>query len=162
MADQEDNGRQLRYIARYLKAWRDQEYKDGGGPSSILLMIIANQNYQYVKDRDDLALLHVLRHLPKALLGPVKEPSIPEHTDEDFNRIPKEERQEAHDLAKDLLSAVSVAIDIESPKTSIGFLRSQFGKRIPDNESYVVIENANQELPYQATSPAIIEPTRGG
>ncbi|KRR89075.1 hypothetical protein AR271_17590, partial [Acinetobacter baumannii] len=62
----------------------------------------------------------------------------------------------------DLLSAVSVAIDIESPKTSIGFLRSQFGKRIPDNESYVVIENANQELPYQATSPAIIEPTRGG
>lgn len=162
LADQEDNGRQLRYIARYLKAWRDQEYKDGGGPSSILLMIIANQNYQYVKDRDDLALLYVLRHLPKALLGPVKEPSIPEHTDEDFNRIPKEERQEAHDLAKDLLSAVSVAIDIESPKTSIGFLRSQFGKRIPDDESYVVIENGNQELPYQATSPAIIEPTRGG
>ncbi len=91
-------------------------------------MIIANQNYQYVKDRDDLALLHVLKHLPKALLGPVKEPSIPEHTDEDFNKFLKEERQEAHDLAKDLLSAVSVAIDIESPKTSIGLLRSQFGK----------------------------------
>ncbi len=33
LAHQEDNGWQLRYIARYLKAWRDQEYKDGGGPS---------------------------------------------------------------------------------------------------------------------------------
>ncbi len=162
LADQEDNGRQLRYIARYLKAWRDQEYKEAGGPSSILLMIIANQNYQYFENRDDLALLHVLKNLPKALIGPVKESSIPEHTDEDFNRIPEDERQDAHDLARELLGAVSVAIDIESPKTSISFLRSQFGKRIPDDESYVVVENSNQELPSQAISPATIEPTRGG
>ncbi|WP_110975950.1 CBASS cGAMP synthase [Acinetobacter sp. WCHAc060042] len=162
LADQEDNGRQLRYIARYLKAWRDHEYNNGGGPSSILLMIVANQNYQYFENRDDLALLYVLKNLPKALLGPVKEPSIPEHTDEDFNRIPEDDRQEAHDLAAELLGVVSAAIDIESPKTSINFLRSQFGKRIPDDESYVVVENNNQELPLQATNPATIEPTRGG
>lgn len=162
LAEQEDNGRQLRYIARYLKAWRDQEYEEGGGPSSILLMIIANQNYQYFEDRDDLALLHVVKKLPEALLGPVKEDSIPEHTDEDFNRIPVDERSEAYDLASELLGVVTAAIEVESAKTSINFLRSKFGKRIPDNESYVIIENTNQELPSQAVSPATIQPTRGG
>lgn len=162
LADQDDNGRQLRYIARYLKAWRDHEYVEGGGPSSILLMIIANQNYKYFDSRDDLALLNVLKHLPNALLGQVKEPSIPEHTDEDFNRIPDSERRDAYELAMNLFGSVSAAIEIESPKSSISFLRSKFGKRVPDDENYVVVDHSSQELPFQTTTPATIEPTRGG
>ena len=120
------------------------------------------KGYQYFEDRDDLALLHVVKKLPEILLGPVKEDSIPEHTDEDFNRIPVDERSEAHDLASELLDVVTAAIEVESAKTSINFLRSKFGKRIPDNESYVIIENTNQELPLQTVSPATIQPTRGG
>lgn len=162
LAEQEDKGRQLRYIARYLKAWRDHEYEEGGGPSSILLMIIANQNYQYVADRDDLALLEVLKKLPIALLGEVKESSIPEHTNEDFNRIPKDERQKAYDLAEGLFRAVSTATEIEQPSSSISFLRTKFGRRIPLDESYIVIEKSDNESPLRTPFPATIEPNRGG
>lgn len=157
---QEDNGRQLRYIARYLKAWRDFVYQDGGGPSSILLMVVANQQYKYIQDRDDLALLEVLKKLPNALLGSVYEPNIPEHSDEDFNRIPKDKRQEAYNLAMEIYQAVDMAQQIESPSTSIRMLKGEFGSRIPANNDYVSV--SGNEPPQAAIEPAFIQPNHGG
>ncbi|MBQ5174786.1 CBASS cGAMP synthase [Acinetobacter pittii] len=162
LATQPDNGRQLRYIARYLKAWRDFEYNEGGGPSSILLMIIANKYYQFFDKRDDLALLSVLEYLPKALLGEVKEPSIPQHTNEDFNRIPENDRQMAYSLALELYQTVSTAKEIERPKTSISFLKTKFGNRIPSDESYIEIDNPDPNPPLRTSTPADIQPIRGG
>src|SRR5258708_14897546 len=63
-------------VCRYLKAWRDFHWSQGGGPSSLLLMVIAAQNFESWPGRDDLALEAVARQLSKTLLGPVYETGI--------------------------------------------------------------------------------------
>ena len=76
-------GEQLRRICQYLKAMRDYRW-ESGGPTSLMLMICAEQVWDDgIPDRDDLALLKVLRNIADNLAGPV---FCPEISDEDFNR----------------------------------------------------------------------------
>jgi hypothetical protein len=58
-------GEQLRRVSRYLKAWRDYNWKKGG-PTSLYLMLSADEVFR-LQDRDDLALLDVLLKMHKNL-----------------------------------------------------------------------------------------------
>jgi len=58
----EYKGEQLRRICRYLKAWRDYQWKDEG-PSSIYLMILSTESIDTEIERDDIALLNVLQKI---------------------------------------------------------------------------------------------------
>jgi len=64
------HGEQLRRVWRYLKAWRDNLWPQGG-PSSIYLMFAALKTYQSALRRDDHALLSALNVFGVASKTPV-------------------------------------------------------------------------------------------
>lgn len=165
LSKQEDKGRQLRYIARYLKAWRDYIFLEGG-PSSILLMVIANRYYSYKENRDDIALLNVIEFLPQALKNAVIEPSIPEHENEDFNRIPLDKRAECAEKAQNLYNHLKTSISVSDPNNAISFLRFSFGNRIPTDISLITIDSGTDsyfsESPKRVDKPNILLPVTGG
>jgi hypothetical protein len=59
-------GEQLRRICRYLKAWRDYQWQDGG-PTSIYLMLLADKIIDVEIDRDDIGLFNVLQGIYQLL-----------------------------------------------------------------------------------------------
>jgi hypothetical protein len=65
---------QLRRTVRYMKAFRDYQWRDGG-PASLLLMAAATQVFDPKTRRDDLALLHVVERLPSVLRAGVAHPT---------------------------------------------------------------------------------------
>jgi len=128
----ETHGEQLRRICRYVKAWRDHQWANGGGPSSILLMILVAQGFSDNPRRDDLILEEAAERLAKGLRGDVYEPQIGDGT-EDFNRLDASGRAQAADKAEALRAALYRARHrtyFERP-TSIADLQEQLGKRIP-------------------------------
>jgi len=127
----EQKGEQLRRICRYLKAWRDYQWKDGG-PTSIYLMILANSLFDAEIDRDDIAMLNVLQGINRRL------------SDGNYNVInptdPKEpisisdaDRQQLLDLsnlfANDLRNALND--DNISDKKATELITKNLGNRFP-------------------------------
>ncbi len=55
------HGEQLRRVWRYLKAWRDNLWPNGNGPSSIYLMFGALKTYKAAMWRDDIGLHSALQ-----------------------------------------------------------------------------------------------------
>lgn len=141
----EDKGSQLRYICRYLKAWRDYKWVDGGGPSSILLMVIACQNYTYIENRDDCALLNVAMALPNALMHEVKETSIPDHENEDFNRIKPENRLYCFNMANAFLNSIRDGLHTDNIKLCILNHVGSYGERFPKKLEYIDVKNLDKE-----------------
>ena len=138
LSEQEDNGSQLRFICRYLKAWRDYHWEKGGGPSSILLMVIACQNYKFIEGRDDLALLNILHALPNRLKESVFENGIPDHENEDFNRIKSENRLYCSNKATQFLNLIKDGLSTTEKKYCLSYHIDAFGVRYPNNEDYVI------------------------
>jgi hypothetical protein len=75
-----EHGDQVRFVSRYLKAWRDEQ--DLAGLASIALMwavveVFKNhQGYRPFSGRDDLALLAVARELPEILRQEIPNPVV--------------------------------------------------------------------------------------
>lgn len=130
-----DNGRQLRYICRYLKAWRDLSFVEGA-PSSVLLMIIACKYYKFYDGRDDLALYEVLQHLSAALSCSVYE-NIPGHEEEDFNRMSVEARDEARKHANHLNIKFMSSLMSDTKAGALASMIEKLGRRVPNNEDLV-------------------------
>ncbi len=131
-----NGGHQLRSIVRYLKGWRDHQWETGG-PTSILLMIIAVQNYQYIEGRDDKALSIVSEKLPNALLQDIYESRIDQHEEENFNKSNHGQRKENAEKALILYKNISSALEASNAQLSIDYLIIQFGNRIPNDQSLV-------------------------
>lgn len=74
LGEVERKGEQLRRCIRYLKAFRDWNWIEGG-PCSILLMAAAAPLFKAAHGRDDLALLEVVKALPDALRRGVRNPT---------------------------------------------------------------------------------------
>ena len=127
-----EHGEQLRRVWRYIKAWRDYVWPDGGGPSSVMLMIAVAQGFQPSPKRDDLALEHVAAHLITALGLDIREVAIDDGS-EDFNRLDARERRDACMKAADLRNSIRDArtCTVNEKGQSIEGLRGQFGDRIP-------------------------------
>lgn len=83
----EDKGEQLRRVIRYLKAFRDNSWCNGG-PSSILLMAAACEIFESHDRRDDLALASVVDKISDVFRAGVASPiddtvSLTDALDED-------------------------------------------------------------------------------
>ncbi|MDP8175231.1 CBASS cGAMP synthase [Phocoenobacter skyensis] len=133
-----NGGQQLRSICRYLKAWRDWVFDENGAPSSILLMIIACQYYEYKQGRDDLALLNILENLSQSLNNNVYE-NIKEHENEDFNRMSPNEREIAKIYADNLYKNFIYCLKNSNKDSILTSLTKQWGERIPRTHDLIEI-----------------------
>jgi len=152
------SGEQLRRVWRYIKGWRDQQYKTGG-PSSILLMVIVASKFVAIKGRDDLVIEQVARTLERAILGPIP---APWNVSIDLNKLSSTERQQASSRAKQL--AKDLAESFEGTKEDIDdvleCLSAQFGRHFPLDEQLVSVENARTHVesypPAKQVAPAFL------
>jgi hypothetical protein len=127
-------GEQLRRICRYMKAWRDFQWKQGG-PSSIFLMVCAAEVFTPREGRDDLALSDVVERLPKRLESPVNNPTDPSEV--------LSERQESSEIRLLSERSQSFADDLyvairgvgQSVEESCRLIREHLGDRFPDGSN---------------------------
>jgi hypothetical protein len=147
-------GEQLRRTSRYLKGWRDQQYRSGG-PSSMLLTVLSATNFTSCVGRDDLALAEVVEHFPAALLEDV---IAPWDGVEQINRLKKEQRQHASTLAKQLLAELRDALNAEGQQAQLVVikLRAQFGRHFPSDPALISVATPAQVV---TAFPAIATPT---
>lgn len=147
------HGEQLRRICRYLKAWRDYVWKEGG-PSSVCLMICACQAFRKMAARDDLALLEVVRELEEKIADDVREELI--NPEDDFNKkLSPDERVEAAGKAQALYEALNRAIEAANWQKAdvLAALKGQFGPRFPTTATWVT-ESTPQAV--ASAAPAIV------
>jgi hypothetical protein len=118
-------GEQFRRVIRYLKAWRDKLWRNGG-PSSIFLMVVCANSFKEVPGRDDIALSEVLRGVWGSLRSPV---IIPNGSGEDITGMQKPEdlqilREEAFRFHRDLAAAMDSGV--ASERSLMDHLGSRF------------------------------------
>jgi hypothetical protein len=152
-------------VCRYLKAWRDHQWSKGGGPSSLLLMIIAAQNFESWPGRDDLALEAVVRKLSKVLLDPVYEPGIDDGA-ENFNKLGAEAAREASVKAASLTESLKRALGLPagSEALAIELLMAQFGERIPSMLHLIDADDGGsvRSVAARTVRSPVIPATKGG
>lgn len=136
----------LRRLWRYVKAWRDQNWREGGGPSSILLMEAVTRiiedtqsaSYELLEGgRDDRILAHLFTHLGWHLNDDV---TVTWGTEpESLNRGTQDERQEWVSAVNRCAKTFDRCfVDTQlTPAQVIGLVTQQFGQRIPSNTSLV-------------------------
>lgn len=158
---------QLRRVCRYLKAWRDHQWKDGGGPTSVCLMVAVAQAFEAHPGRDDIALEKAARKLATDLRGEVREPAIAEGT-EDFNkRLDKLAREDAAQRAAALAEGLRSA-RLQAPHQSalaIILLQGQLGERVPNRVDLVQPDSGEEAIRLVAAervSRPVVKPTSAG
>lgn len=160
------HGEQLRRVCRYLKAWRDFHWPNGGGPSSVAIMIAVAQSFEAAWHRDDVALEKAAGVLSKALAGDIREHGIDER-EEDFNRLSPDARRAASQQASELARQLHVARCL-SPNLkgdAIQIARAQLGPRISSDWSFVESEGGADvvRLTTAATvTPPVVGSTQAG
>lgn len=162
----EEHGPQLRRVCRYLKAWRDFHWRDGGGPSSVVLMIIVAQAFEPVPRRDDLALERAARLLAAGLAGDVREPGI-DGGGEDFNRLLPAERKSAAGLADTLARQLQVTRSFSAgmAQMAVDNVRGLFGNRVANNSGFVEADDSAdivRRTPAAAGPPPVVGATNAG
>ena len=158
---------QLRRVCCYLKSWRDYQWKDGGGPTSVSMMIAVAQTFEPQRGRDDLALEKAATHLSIAIAGEIREHVIDDGA-EDFNsRLSVEEKvlsaQKARLLASTLLEARSHQSHLK--QLAIANLQKQFGNRIPNQIELIDIDSGAEAIratPAQRVTAPVILATKAG
>jgi hypothetical protein len=137
------HGEQLRRVVRYLKAWRDYQWKHGG-PSSILLMATASLVFEKHERRDDLALLHVAKHMPDRLREGVNNPA---NTSESLtDRLGKDGVEEAASKLADLARYIEGAILATDASLACRWMIEQFGERFPQDPLRILQSNAEETV----------------
>lgn len=137
-----EHGDQLRRVCRYLKAWRDHNWKVGG-PTSVLIMIIVSKTFQNIRGRDDIALENAASDLAKRLAEDVREVGIDLGV-EDFNRLSPADRivasQKAQELQQALYTSRHYGAGLVGEASAA--MQAKFGSRISSDPSLVVLDNA--------------------
>ena len=129
------HGEGLRRVCRYLKAWRDHTWEDGGGPSSISLMACAVNTYNEPQNSngfagDSEALLAVVTALPTQLSEGVylmtkNEMLYPRESDQkNHSEIVSQAEKLKINIRRSLLSA-------ESQEECVSGFMAIFGLRFP-------------------------------
>ncbi|MFV1497682.1 CBASS cGAMP synthase [Phaeobacter sp. JH20_02] len=140
-----DHGDQVRFVSRYLKAWRDEQ--DLVGLASIALMwavveVFKNhQGYKPFNGRDDLALLAVARALPDILRQEIPNPVVPgERLDQGWSQT---NRQIYASAAMDLEAQLDAAlIRSSTPQATLRHMLDALGSRFPTDVNLLVDDAA--------------------
>lgn len=139
------HGQHLRHVCRYLKAWRDHEWKHPENAiSSITLMAMAVRAFDEHRtrldsSREDEALLTVAERMPTYLAGTIRNPVIPDHEarlDKDWT---PETRHGFIASAAGLFHDLRTATEATRPDAVIERLRGCLGERIPLDTALVDI-----------------------
>ncbi|XYQ92993.1 CBASS cGAMP synthase [Pseudomonas syringae] len=158
----EAKGEQLRRVVRYLKAFRDWQWRNGG-PSSILLMAAAAPLFTKMDRRDDLALLEVLKGLPAALRNGV---SNPVNDDESLSgRLPADELEAAAEKFEMFEDYLNGAVNASDQTTACNWMISMFGPRFPNRPSrikQVTVAATIAAVPAQASASELVGRTKAG
>jgi hypothetical protein len=133
----------LRRVCRYIKAWRDHAWNDGGGPSSISLMAAVTETFtEYLNstrkafETDCQALLIVVNRLPAQFQTGIVNPAEPGTSKQPEMLYPR--GQTATEQAEILMNLRTLQSQVESGlcnaqnKTDVVLaFRQAFGERIP-------------------------------
>lgn len=132
-------GEQLRRVVRYLKAWRDNCWTNGG-PSSLLLMAAAAEVFQTQERRDDIALLNVVTRLPERLKNGVCNPADPEESLTE--RLGAKGVEDLKKLLQVFQQYLEGALSSSDPSQACAWMQNQFGIRFPNAPASVKPEGA--------------------
>lgn len=139
-------GEQLRRIVRYLKAFRDFQWRDGG-PTSILLMAAVASVFEKRDRRDDVALLDVVRQLPNVLRDGVDHPADRTEPVESLTaRFTKEEIEEFANKLGVLCEYLSACLQSSNPAQACIWMQSQFGPRFPNAPARIAGVTASETI----------------
>jgi len=124
-------GEQFLRVCRYMKAWRDFNWKTGG-PTSVSLMIAIAQGFEGQKGRDDIALEQAATVVAQAVRGDIYEFGIDEGG-ENFNRLTPDKRIEAGLTADRLVNNLRSSRNFapHQSRSVLHTLRTALGERIP-------------------------------
>lgn len=166
-------GDQWLHVVRYMKAWRDYQWPNGG-PTSICLMAAVDRVFNRGQKRDDMALLDVLTQLPVIFAGNIYNPAdtsprqedrerLSTHLDEDPN-LRNEVVQKLRAFGSDLHRAIHGRVSAQEACT---LLRRHLGTRIPLRPEWVSVEGSvssqvHSVAPKISHAAAIIPTTKSG
>lgn len=161
-----EHGDQLRRVCRYLKAWRDYQWPNGGGPSSVALMISVAQDFQPKARRDDLAILHSAHSVERAFKSDIFEPVIDGGV-EDFNNMNAEQRVTANLRAAMLVRKLTLARQLSPNLRSdaLAEITNQFGPRIARDIAFFEPEDIAELVratPAIVVAPPVVNATEAG
>lgn len=128
-------GNHFKDVCRYLKAWRDEvpEWRDGGGPSSVLCLALSAELYSTDKDGVHAQLAEVINGLSARLSYPVTIPAPGQPTDEEdlLERVSSTELYDFKSKFQTLAQQYNEALESEDTCTCNQILVQVFGKRFP-------------------------------
>lgn len=153
VSEVEARGEQLRRIVRYIKAFRDWRWPQGG-PSSILLMATAVPLFTAQHGRDDLTLLEVVKGMAGSLRNGVTNPT--DSAESLTKRLGEVETEEAALAFEDFERYLKGAIDCSNPAQACTWLREKLGSRFPNEPSWVKTPSVHEAV---AAAPAIAGPS---
>lgn len=139
----EAKGEQLRRVVRYLKAFRDWRWAEGG-PSSILLMAASVPLFKAEHGRDDLALLEVLKGIAKSLRDGVNNPT--DKSESLTSRLGPQKVEEAAVAFENFHEYLQGAIDSSSATQACTWLIEKFGTRFPNEPSWVKVSSVREAI----------------
>lgn len=160
--DRVDGQEQLRRVVRYLKAFRDWQWKTKG-PSSILLMAAAAPLYVKMDRRDDMALLEVLKGLPAALRAGVNNPV--DEMESLTGRMTDDEVEDAAKKFEDFERHLNGAVHAKDSVTACGWMVKMFGPRFPNEPSRiktVSVAATVAAVPAQSAASELVGRTKAG
>jgi hypothetical protein len=162
----EEFGDQLRRVCRYLKAWRDFHWPSGGGPTSVMLMICACEEFESQFHRDDVALQRAAERMSEMLLKDIHVQAIDDGA-EDFNRLDENERKQAAIRAGELKWAIQMSRGYSSSMKvdAIQRLQGVLGARVPFDAGLVEEESAAdlvRATPASTVVAPVVPNTRSG
>ncbi len=152
-------GEQVRTVSRYLKGWKDFQWKQGR-LASIALMAAVVAVFQKASagipsDRDDIALLRVAEGLPDFLSKEIPNPVVEgERLDQGWT---PEERNDFVAKAKVLAERLRDALVHSSDRVlAVEALQEQFGGRIPKDLTLYVPDAGLETKPDELAAPAAL------
>lgn len=150
----EAKGIQLRRVVRYLKAYRDWHWPEGG-PSSILIMATAAPLFKAEHGRDDLALLSVAAGMAASLRAGVANPT--DANESLTGRLGAEKVEEAAVAFEAFEKYLRGALDSTSPAQACSWMINKFGERFPNEPGWVKVSSVQETVASVAPVPAASE-----
>jgi hypothetical protein len=130
----QDEGEQVRSIAKYFKAWKDFV---GSKLKGIHLTFLLNNNFDAWENADDKSLLNSVRNVVESLecnfvcLNPV------DNSEDLFLRFSQQEQDQIFNQLKNFLKILDEADETEDEYEASLKLRKAFGERFPLGEKRV-------------------------
>jgi hypothetical protein len=161
----EEHGEQLRRICRYVKAWRDFWWPNGG-PSSVALMIAIARDFSGRPRRDDLALEDAAAQMALALRGELRERGIDFGKEDFLAGLSAEEKrvaaERADQLAKRLKLVRSYGPNLRAD--AVADVSQQLGDRIPNRPDWLESDGSADVRAAAATIVAapVVKATESG